>query len=464
MAIGSAVLAATLMHFVVGFDGLCAQDGYEYLRYTQALKTYLITGDDPGDYFWPVGYPLLGALFSFIVQDISFSLQLISALSLALTFVYSFNIIRFLFPGTRRSSTIWFCILFVALSPFLLRFAFMVMSDMLTLACITISSFYFLKAGRFGTTSALLLGSFFGALAGMTRYAAVVILVPVAVYGYWLFLRNSKYGFNALIAVIAGLLPVIPHFLIRGSASGDFIQHNWISHWSIITYFKNDLYTGDGGHEYHRLPNIVYALGGLFHPRYCFAAAPILILGFKKIKLTKELLPLITGLILYLFFIAGIPHQNNRYLLLALPFFVFIFYFPWQHLVTGKNWVYTTTILGIIVIQGILFPFAFKAVYTRNQLEKQVYNYLEAHHNPDVYTMDIDVSLTGRGYPGKIHNIYTHYYPAPDTNALVIFNALTMPFQWSQMNPMKNWQHFNHDYQLKEIKRFNNGWAVHQFE
>jgi hypothetical protein len=77
--------------------------------------------------------------------------------------------------------------------------------------------------------------------------------------------------------------------------------------------------------------------------------------------------------------------------------------------------------------------------------------------------MDIDMSLTGRGYKGRIYNIYTNYYDRPDTNALVIFNTLTMPFQWNQMNPMNNWQHFNHDYQLTEIKRFDNGWAIHKF-
>jgi hypothetical protein len=463
IAILIAILAATVMRFGVGFDGLYGQDGYEYLRYAQALKIYLVHGTDPGDYFWPVWYPLMGALVSFIVQDIAFSLQLISCLSLALVFIFSNKIMYLLFSETNQRSPVLFNILFLLLSPFMLRFGFLVMADMLTLALIMMSTFYFLKAAKKGKTIDLIAAGLVGTMAFMTRYASVVILAPVALYGYWVFFRNAKNAFNAIPAFVLGILPLIPHVLIRGSQSTHFIQHDWVSQWSVLNFFKNDFITRDGGTR-NTLPNVIYALGGLFHPRYCFAAVLILLLRFKMVKLNGELRIIAAGLIIYLVFLAGIPYQNNRFLLMALPFFLFILYRPWLSFMQHQQKpVYVTAVVFMLVIQGALFPFGFEAVYNRNRLEKDVYTYLASKNNPDVYTMDIDVSLTGRDYHGKIYNIYANYYDQPDTNALVIFNALTMPFQWNQMNPMNNWQHFNHDYQLKEIKRFDNGWAIHQF-
>ena len=44
-----------LVRFLYGFDGAFGQDPYEYLRYTDALKNWMVNGTHPGDYFWPIG-------------------------------------------------------------------------------------------------------------------------------------------------------------------------------------------------------------------------------------------------------------------------------------------------------------------------------------------------------------------------------------------------------------------------
>src|SRR5579883_1529147 len=66
---------------IVHFNGLYGQDSYEYLRYTYRLVWFVRTGNPPGDFYWPLLYPVVGAVLS-IIQKPVFALQLISMLSL----------------------------------------------------------------------------------------------------------------------------------------------------------------------------------------------------------------------------------------------------------------------------------------------------------------------------------------------------------------------------------------------
>jgi hypothetical protein len=462
IAIGVSILLAVVMRFGIGFDGLYGQDGYEYLRYANALKKFMTDGIDPGDYFWPIWYPLTGALLSFIVQDVAFSLQLVSCISLAIVFIFSNKIIGLIFPKSRSPRV--FVFLLIVLSPFILRFSFLVMADMLTLGLLTISTYYLLRASMNGSWIALMLGGFTACTACMTRYAAIVIIFPMALYSAWMFFSKNKNWFNIIPAFIISVLPLVPHFLVRGSQSAGFIQHDWVSHWSLVNFFKNDFITRDGI-AHNQFPNIIYAFGGLFHPRYCFPALFILVFGWKKMNWSKPFILLLTGLVLYLFFIAGIPYQNNRFLLLVLPFFVIFLYPPWHAILNQyKNPVRISITSILLIAQLVLFPLTFKIVYKRNQLEKQVYSFVTGKKSPTLYAMDLDISITSRGYPSRVYNLYANYYHTPDTTALVIFNTYIFSQQWGGMNPMNNWTHFNHDYHIQEIKRFEDGWAIYQFE
>ena len=87
------VLLWILCYFVFSFDGLYGQDAYEYTRYSEVLKNYLITGEKPGDYFWGLYYPILGSILSFVIPNIALALQLISLASLLICTHYVEKII-----------------------------------------------------------------------------------------------------------------------------------------------------------------------------------------------------------------------------------------------------------------------------------------------------------------------------------------------------------------------------------
>ncbi len=457
------ILLLVVIRFLAGFDGLYGQDPYEYLRYSQALKEFILTGTSPGDYFWPVWYPLAGALLSLFIPDTGFCLQLISAFSLSIVFIYSIKLIGILFPGKEKNAPLYIGILMI-LSPFMLRFGFSIMADLLTLATLLMGTYYMVSFIRGRSVFALCMGALLYSISFMSRYAVALLLLPMIIYvAYSFFLHRSKWYFIPF-ALLAGILPIIPHLLIRGESSVHFVLHDWITNWSPLHFFRNKFITRDGFQAFV-FPNIIYSLGGVFHPRYFAAGILFLILGFKKFQWPVELRILLTGLILYLVFLAGIPYQNNRFLLLALPFLLIIFFPPAMHSIQllGKK----IEMVGWFIagmIQTVLFIFSFKVVWERSRFEKNVFEYCMTLENKTIYTMDIDVSLKGRNYPYPIHNTWTEYYEEVDPNSVIIFNTKVFPQQWAGMNPMKNWEHMNETYELIEIKDFKNGWKVYSIE
>ena len=69
-------------------DGLYGQDAYEYLRFTKSITEFWHGGVHPYDFFWPIVYPFIGSIFTFVFQDDALSLQLVSIFSLTGCLIY----------------------------------------------------------------------------------------------------------------------------------------------------------------------------------------------------------------------------------------------------------------------------------------------------------------------------------------------------------------------------------------
>jgi len=88
------VLFFVILRYILGFNGLYGQDSYDYLRFTKALSVYFKTGNDPGNFFWPVNYPVFGAVLSFIIPSKVLVLQLISYLGFIVSFFLILHVNR----------------------------------------------------------------------------------------------------------------------------------------------------------------------------------------------------------------------------------------------------------------------------------------------------------------------------------------------------------------------------------
>ena len=205
----SPVLFFLIARFVTGFNGLYGQDSHEYYRYSRAITNFFETGNSPGDYFWPVYYPILGSILGFVVGNL-FSLQFISALSLSGSLYFLFRIMKEIFIK-KQNISVYILITFL-ISPLVFRNSLVVMSDLLTIFFITGSFYFFIDYLHKTEYKQLIFFSVFFTLAILTRYAAVVVLVIPAVVIIHQIVKNRKYSHLlisfAVVIILLGYISI----------------------------------------------------------------------------------------------------------------------------------------------------------------------------------------------------------------------------------------------------------------
>ena len=456
----SPILLFIILRFVVGFNGLYGQDSHEYYRYSRSIVDFFKTGHSPGDYFWPVYYPLLGATAGLIIDNL-ISLQLISVLSLSGCIYFLYKTINQTFKENNYIS-IYLLIVFL-LSPYVFRNSFIVMSDMLSVLCITSSFYFFINYINNGKSIQIFFFSILAVMAVLTRYAAFVVLFIPALLVLFEIIRKRKYS-HLIIAIIIALIIIIPHILIRKSNPTEFLEHVWLQRWSILNFFKKDFLTPDGT-EHFRLPNILTAFSNFYYPQYVLFS--FILIPFIQKRLFKNRIWLISlGMILvYALFLAGIPYQNQRFFLLSTPLVAVVLYPPFERILEllndKKSLKYS--ILGfLIILQLFLSVYFFRSAYQRNILEKDVAAFVKSEPYKKIYTFDIDVSFMSYGLNNKIINMWKEKINEFDKSSIVIFNEEKFKVQWVNMNPMLNWQKLKSDCTLTEIKNFGAGWKAYE--
>lgn len=465
--IGFPVVAFLVLYFAYGFDGLYGQDGYEYVRYAQALRDYLISGEAPGDYFWPLYYPILGTLGGFVTQDVGISLLLVSVLSLSLSGLYILKIIEIIFPETGQNSfkKAAFILLFFALSPYIFRHGMVVMSDMLTVLFIVLTVFNYVKYKQTANLLFFYGIAIFSVSAVMTRYASFVIVVPFIIASSVAFLKQKKNFLHFFFLAGTVVFLLSPHFFIREQNASQFLQHPWLQDWSVFNFFKSNFSSVDGSHQYS-LVNILYGFSNFFDPRF-FALGFIFIpfVFLKKFTFINKAV-FVWSFLLYALFLAGIPFQNNRFLVLSFPliiilcFPVFVYFSELKSLKKSFNFI----LLGVFLLQLFLISRTMESIINRNTFEKEIVSQLESFQNNTLYSFDVDIALQGRNLQFDYKNMWKQKYENPTQGSLVLFHPSKFIDQWKDKNPILNWQFFNQKYDLKLIKQCSQGWQLYKIE
>jgi hypothetical protein len=443
---------ATLGCLVIGFDGLYGQDGYAYLYQINHLQTLI-----SDDAFYPPFYAFLGWLFKWIFQNPIFSLQWVSLLSWFGTGLLLYKIATQSLQLSNKLAGLGILILFI-FSPFVMRMSLLVMSDSLALFMAVFSIYLGLFSKHKWAYAFFFVVA---ALALLTRYALVPLLVPT------LFLviirlfqkRSFNVWLSALMGISIGLTALLVNMFYLTSENGS-TQHSWLQLWDLRHYFNNSFDHQDGFVEY-TFPNIVYVLKNVFHPIYALLLVPALFF-FKKSDLKSvEIKILLISYILYILFLAGIPFQNDRFLLPAFPFMLLVLLPSFVRIIErlGKfKWL----IWLVIPIQLVVFLRLIKPVYERNQLELYLFENLQPYANKKIYSFDVDIALAGRGLKAEWLNMWKENYSTFSNGAFVLFNEKKFAEQWKGKNPMLNWKTLNKNYQLIPILKLDQGWELYE--
>ena len=448
---------------LIGFDGLYGQDAYEYLRYTKSISNYIATGNHPGDYFWPLYYPIFGALFSLIFNNEIVSLQLISIISLLGSCYYIIKIICLKHKEPRY--IYGYVLLFFLASPYVLRLSLSVMSDMLSVFFITSSFYYGLLFLKENTSKPLYLCAILAIASVMTRYASGVVLFPLFIYISYYVIKTRKLLLHLIPILLITLLMLLPHIIIRYSNVTQFINHTWLSEWGITNFFKSQFETQDGIQQY-KFINIFFNLSNVFHPAYCFLGF-FLLLFFKKedFKLKQNAL-FYSSILIYFLFLSGTPFQNRRFLILTFPLILIVLYPLFlrvlDYTIIKKNFKIIFTFL--LAIQLFLNYKALKPVLDRSEIEKIIVEHLKPYQKNTLYTFDIDIALQGRSLDFNYKNMLFNFYENLNENDLVLFHPTKFVKQWENSNIIYNWENINKQYTLKVLEDLPDGWKLYQIE
>ncbi|AXG69444.1 dolichyl-phosphate-mannose-protein mannosyltransferase [Kordia sp. SMS9] len=447
---------------IAGFDGLYGQDSYEYLRYANAIQEYVTDGVHPGNYFWPVLYPVLGGFLGFLFGSTAFALQFISCLSFSVACVYILKTIRLLYPNAQHRFL--YVLIFATFCPFVLKMGLIVMSDALTLVFVVLAFYFFFKSYQKNTNLAPIF--IFATCALMTRYASLFITFPVIVYALYLVWKRKQFV-QLLMAILGSFIVSIPFIIFQWGALFEATSNPFLQTWSIRNFFKSSFTTGDGTTRYS-FPNLIYTLYVFFHPGFIFLGSILSVIAIRNYKLLlvfhQKILLICSGL--YILFLAGIPFQNPRIIGLVFPLILILLFPAFVRLIQFKYTRQLFISIGIffVALQIFFFSITFKQIFERTRIEKELATMIQPYEGKTLYSFDVDLAMKGRGLNFDFKNMFLERYENFQRNDLILFDPARYQTQWNDKNPMLNWEFISQNYQLKVLETHSEGWKLYQIQ
>lgn len=455
------ILSFVVYRYLLDFNGLFGQDSHEYQRYAGELVDYYRGGEEPGRFFWPVNFPFIGSIISWCGLPLNLAMQGLAAGCLS---VFLFCMVLLLqslqFTGNHRNRAILFSCL-ILFSPFIFRSGLVVMSESATLAFLSMALYYYRKSlDQGGIQRASFLFIMSCALAGSTRYAAIVLLSPLVLYWLW-YKRDSITAQNCILLMLTILISVAPNLLLKVDFSHGFFEHDLLARWSVNNYFSYSFVT-DNGLVANTYPNIIYYGLGLFHPKLFCWLAPIFILAHKYWLQTNNIVLIAT--LIYLLFLFGIPEQNARYLIPLAPCLGLLSYPTFSHIAgrLGKKILRLLVIFAVLTGQIYLIGQTMRAHMSWNKMERDLSWGVNNFEVTTLYTFAIDQALETYQCKHSIINLYAEKIEEFEIGGLVLFNEEKFQIQWRGKNPMLNWTTLNLEYVLDEEQAFFDGWFLYR--
>lgn len=448
-----------LLRWISSFNGLYGQDSYEYVAYATELRDWIAGGPRPEPFYWPELYPLAGALLSFLVRDVAFGLQLMSMLSLATTA----GLLTRLAPRTTDLPGGGFTtvtVIFVGLSPFMVRNGMMAMADSFATACITGAMLNWYVYQTRHTPRHLAGVLILSSMAVMARYPAAIIVVFFLAHSLWAGLKDRRFVALGIGAVFA-IIPLWIHFRLQSNA---LPSHHFLEDWSMNNWFRRHFTMLDGSFRY-TLPNIVFYLGAFYHPGFLGAAVlvlPRLIFRIRDLAPYHKLL--LIPLLAYVLFLAGIPFQNQRFLLLVVPlvFFLYIHDLLFAfHLFHTKLGLYYAVLIGLVAINLALVYRTSHTFWEMSAREKEMAMEVRQGASPRVFTFGMEGALAYHSPDKEVISLYDSVVPPARSQDMVLFNYAGNARQWAGKSPMNNWEAIQEAHQLDTLRIFGQGWILY---
>lgn len=440
-----------------GYAGLNGQDAHDYLRLAKAwFAAFWQGGPIPLVAEHPHGYPMAGALGGAILGP-ALALRIVSLLSY---FTIIGLVHRILSDRVKNTTGITaYVLLAVALSPFMLRYALTCMSDTMAIACL-VAALWFTLAYQKDRDRWMLLGAFATlVLALWVRLAAapVVMLLVLSLIETGL---RKQLTWSRLLQLV-GVLSVAALVAMVGLEGSAMLADTPLADWSPLNWFRRELHSDDGVLRY-RFPNLVYALFSLIHPGQ-FPIGLLLLPFLRRSDLRDE--PGRTAAIVllgYLLFVAGMPFQNDRVLLLGQPFTVLLFqpaFLRAMAFAARSNVRPAILFMVLVVAQAALFVRTMLPFTHQAEVEKELASVVHSLDPKVIYSHGMGAALTTYCAPTPVIELW---YAPLDTflsGGILVVHPLNLEQQWKGRAPSINWYRAQ-AHGLDKLAERPDGWVI----
>jgi hypothetical protein len=184
--------------------------------------------------------------------------------------------------------------------------------------------------------------------------------------------------------------------------------------------------------------------------------------GSFQHKLQPVRLVVLVSIAAYLLFLSGIPSQNKRYLIAAVPFSIIFLFEGFDKIINVQRFGKALR-LTVPTISLVLMVYAFHLVHRRMQFEQKVFSYLlENTKGKSVYTFDVNVALKGYELPSEVISLWHKEITTFNKGSFVLFSEKLFAEKWRGYQLIKNWEYLKNNYSLKSLHSFGDGWELYE--
>lgn len=459
----------------IPFDGLYGQDPYAYYDFAATLRDSLANGHPLPPFFWPLGYPALLAVTQTIFGGTAQTAQTLNILLGALLPVLVYFLARRMVVGRVGAFLAALLMLFCGQA---IQSSLVVMADVPALFWATLSALLlwryiadFKQQERI--TPDLLLAAFTLALAAITRWLYMILIVP------WAAALLITWGWRIrwraeLLCAVVGMAVLVPQFVYSRTNPYPVFNHAWVEGWSPENAARQTFNNVDGHFEYEKI-NAVYYAQPFYDPYYLAPVfTPFIVLGLGVLLRQRRFAALVMllgwALLPYLFLI-GIPYQNIRFPLIVFPAVAILAGIGLEALLqwfSARLRRAGTLAVSALVVVSLIFTWSavrpIIQTFIANQGKDKAAVAWAINQIPPgetIYTFGL--TLTLQHYSDL--NVYEIYYETPDTLAAkwlhgqpdyLLLNAWTIENQWDGHEPQTAY-HWLRDYRgLLQLGKFGN--------
>lgn len=440
---------------VSGYAGLNGQDAYDYLRLVKAWLAWYQGAEQPRMAEHPHGYPITAALVAGLVGSPVLGLRLVSAFGFgAIILIMRHVLFR---AGGDRGAVNAYVLLSTALCPFMLRHALVCMSDVPAIALLIVAFGGAWRWMRDRCALGLLVAMIAALIAFGFRLAAAPVVLVIA---FWctrsMLPRHWRTGvlMGLGAALVIGVLWWWPHL-------NTWIGQGPLAEWSLRNLFRTELHSDDGTLRY-ALPNVVFVLAVLVHPG--FLPIGLLILPFfRRVDLRSAHMQMaLSILFVYLLFIAGMPFQNDRVLLMGQPWAVIVLFpaFARARAALDRWTRWPQAIIAIAaLVQVALFvramlPFMHQAGTERHLAARL--NELSAVH---IYTHGMGAAFDELCPRAEVTELWYRELDSFEPGSFIVVQPAILQEQWEGRPPSVNWMRAERQ-GVEPMGTFPGGWLI----